>query len=170
MPEGAESNFLFEAVAQGVSDLENKRIGHRQMRAAVSDWLLHNRDQVLSGTTLGWDGAVHNFEKYVEKLRQSGQWAGYLELFAAVSVAQSLNILVITSEVIHKLPAKADVGTFLVLKYEAKHYEYVKLGSKGISNLWLGLRALLVLCVMFQATSPSCPMLIRRRAGNQCTW
>ena len=55
LPEGAEvisnerkGNCLFQAVAQGVSDLEKKRVGHRQVRAAVSDWLLQNKDQIES--------------------------------------------------------------------------------------------------------------------------
>ena len=43
-----KGNCLFQAVAQGVSDLEKKRVGHRQVRAAVSDWLLQNKDQIES--------------------------------------------------------------------------------------------------------------------------
>ena len=46
LPEGAEviankgkGNCLFEAWGSALSDLEKKRVGHRQVRAAVCEWL-----------------------------------------------------------------------------------------------------------------------------------
>ena len=138
-----KGNCLFEAVAQGVSEIESKRIGHRQVRAALADWLASHSDAVEPH----WDGLAPDgtklnggFMEYTDRIRQQGAYGGYLELYA-VSVAHALNIIVVHQDCIHKFPAKADsteMGHFLCLKYEAAHYEFVRLLGKEIAQLWLG--------------------------------
>ena len=132
---------LFHAVAQAVSEVENRKVGHRQVRAALADWEVSN-SEVL---TPHWDGLgpdskdlrAAGFSAYCDAIRKQGSWGGYLEIFAT-SVAHNLNILVLCRDAVHKFPANAqDRGHYIVLKYDAAHYEYVRMESKDIATLWL---------------------------------
>ena len=132
---------LFYAIAQAVSEVECSKVGHRQVRAALADWEVSNSD-VLSPH---WDGLgpdskdlrAAGFSAYCDAIRKQGSWGGYLEVFAT-SVAHGLNILVLCRDAVHKFPANAqDRGHYIVLKYDAAHYEYVRMESKDIATLWL---------------------------------
>ena len=77
------------------------------------------------------------FGDYVKLLQVVGSWGGFLELYAA-STATNLNIMILTADGIVKFAAKNEVGAFVVLKYEACHYELVEIPQQMIAKLWLG--------------------------------
>ncbi|CAE7204304.1 pol [Symbiodinium sp. CCMP2592] len=141
IPNKGGGDCLFHAVAQAVGEVEGRKIGHRQVRAALADWVAANAETLKPH----WDGLgpdskdlqASGFTAYCDAIRMQGSWGGYLEIFAT-SVAHGLNVLVLCRDAVHKFPANAqDRGHYIVLKYDAAHYEYVRMESKDIANLWL---------------------------------
>ncbi|CAE7253458.1 unnamed protein product [Symbiodinium sp. CCMP2592] len=141
IPNKGGGDCLFHALAQAVGEVEGRKIGHRQVRAALADWVAANAETLKPH----WDGLgpdskdlqASGFTAYCDAIRMQGSWGGYLEIFAT-SVAHGLNVLVLCRDAVHKFPANAqDRGHYIVLKYDAAHYEYVRVESKDIANLWL---------------------------------
>ena len=139
-PNEAKGNCLFECLAAALSHIQGKPRGHRQVRAAICKWM--SKHQALLEPH--WDhrnpkdeAMEGDFSDYVKLVQVVGSWGGFLELYAA-STAENLNIMILTADGIVKFAAKNEVGAFVVLKYEACHYELVEVPQQLIAKLWLG--------------------------------
>lgn len=111
----------------------SKDRSHRQIRAALvaamrkhSTLFEHVWDQRMSDDSR----TVKPFSEYLDALEKEGSWGGFLEVHAFAKV-QKFNVLVIDAD-IHKafrFEGGDDASPYVVLKFAAKHYEWVKCNS-----------------------------------------
>ena len=138
VPSEGRGDCLLRALAQAISVVDKKKSGHRSIRAGVTAWMSANPgflepywgrcdpdDKSFSGT----------FEEYIALVKQTGKRAGYLEIFA-LARGHGLNILVMTAAAHPRFKATSELDPYVVLKFDASHYEWCKMDSGGIAQLW----------------------------------
>ena len=81
---------------------------------------------------------VKPFSEYLDALEKEGSWGGFLEVYAFAKV-QKFNVLVIDADInkAFRFEGGDDASPYVVLKFAAKHYEWVKCNSAAIASLWI---------------------------------
>mmetsp|Transcript_7444 Transcript_7444/g.10651 ORF Transcript_7444/g.10651 Transcript_7444/m.10651 type:complete len:308 (-) Transcript_7444:8-931(-) len=92
----ADGNCLYRAVAQQLSIVEDKVLSHESIRSVCADTLTENREEYEPFADLS-DHGVATFEAYIEKVRNSSEWGGHLEL-RALAIALDKTIVVYSAD------------------------------------------------------------------------
>eukprot|EP00558_Chaetoceros_sp_UNC1202_P005502 CAMPEP_0197241216 /NCGR_PEP_ID=MMETSP1429-20130617/7315_1 /TAXON_ID=49237 /ORGANISM="Chaetoceros sp., Strain UNC1202" /LENGTH=291 /DNA_ID=CAMNT_0042701017 /DNA_START=25 /DNA_END=900 /DNA_ORIENTATION=+ len=119
----ADGNCLYRAVATQLDHLGESDFDYRMVRKACAEEILEKREEYEPFADLS-EMKVDTFEEYVEKVRDSSEWGGHLELKA---LAHSLKktIMVYSTEgplEIKSESAGADDGGVIRLSFHRQYY------------------------------------------------
>ena len=80
-----------------------------------------------------------SFEEYLSQVEQVNAYCGFLEVYA-LSKGLPANILVIDETAGHhiRFASQSDADPFIVLRFVAKHYEWVRCDPAALVEIWTG--------------------------------
>ena len=133
----ADGNCLFRSISDQL--FHDYGQDHERVRADISDFLEAHEEEfsvflVLDETEEDEDAA--NFQDYIEKMRQPGEWGGNVELVVAARLYRR-NITVFSASLAaftieHGHPTKDPAGPDLMLSYhDNDHYNSVRDNKAG---------------------------------------
>ena len=137
-----QGNCLPAAIAQALSDFTGKPRSHRGVRRSMVEWM---RAHSLHLQPL-WDQrnvqdelTTCSFEEYLSQVEQVNAYCGFLEVYA-LSKGLPANILVIDETAGHhiRFASQSDADPFIVLRFVAKHYEWVRCDPAALVEIWTG--------------------------------
>ncbi|CAE7267424.1 NRT2.2 [Symbiodinium sp. CCMP2592] len=137
-----QGNCLPAAIAQALSDFTGKPRSQRGVRRSMVEWM---RAHSLHLQPL-WDQrnvqdelTTNSFEEYLSQVEQVNAYCGLLEVYA-LSKGLPANILVIDETAGHhiRFASQSDTDPFIVLRYAAKHYEWVRCDPAALVEIWTG--------------------------------
>ena len=140
-----QGNCLPAAIAQALSEFTGRPRSHRGVRRSMVEWMrahslhlqpLWDQRNVKDETT------TCSFVEYLSQVEQVNAYCGFLEVYA-LSKGLPANILVIDETAGHhiRFASQSDADPFIVLRFAAKHYEWVRCDAAALVEIWTGAAA-----------------------------